>query len=428
MAEVNPSSLVSSHKSSDSGLQIHLHPLVLLTVSDLITRHALRRREGPIVGALLGQHNGRDMTLEQAFECQVVGGEHGAVLLHQAWFEERLQQYKEVNKEPALELVGWFTAAPSTGPEIQQVSIHQQIIHNYNETPVLLAFHPTDVLAGAGQGGRLPLAIYESVYEGTQSAGKAGGHETDGDRSMDVDGQDGPLDLKFRELPYSIETGEAEMISVDFVARGGGNATSIDASTKQKDKAQASQAPVAEGPPTAARSQQEMKALNDSSILSPEDDELITSLTARANAVKMLHTRIELLKTYLTSLPPSYLTDASVADGAVTEEATISGQVETNHAILRSIQALVHRLPILTPADGVAFEHESLAEKSDVSLVALLGQLTKGTKEIREIGKKFDIVNSAKQRRRLGNRFAQIYEDADELAEEQTTPISRPYE
>lgn len=32
-------------------------------------------------------------------------------------------------------------------------------------------------------------------------------------------------DIRFRELPYSIETGEAEMISTSFVARGGGNAT-----------------------------------------------------------------------------------------------------------------------------------------------------------------------------------------------------------
>lgn len=272
MAETNPSSLVSSHKTSDSGLQIHLHPLVLLTVSDLITRRTLRLQEGPIVGALLGQHNGRDITLEHAFECQVVSGEQGPILLHQTWFEDRLQQYKDVHKEPALELVGWFTTAPLTGPEVQHVAIHQQILHNYNETAVILTFHPSDILGGAGQGGRLPLTIYESVYEGTQHVGKAGSHEADGDRSMDVDGQEGPLDLKFRELPYSIETGEAEMIGVDFVARGGGNATSIDASSKQKDKGQASQTPVAEASSTAS-SQQETKAMNDTSMLSAEDEE-----------------------------------------------------------------------------------------------------------------------------------------------------------
>lgn len=273
MTESNPSSLVSAHKSSDSGLQIHLHPLVLLTVSDLITRHILRQRTGPIVGALLGQHNGRDVTLEHAFECQVIGGEQGRVHLHQSLFQTRLMQYKDVHKGPALELVGWFTATPPTGPDTQHVPIHQQIIQNYNETAVLLAFHPSKVLAEAGQGGRLPFTIYESIYESTKGAGKSGRHDTDGDQSMDVDGQETPSDLKFRELTYSIETGEAEMIGVDFVARGGGNATNVDTSTKQKGKGQASQAPVTEGDSKVVNSQQEAKALNDASLLSPEDEE-----------------------------------------------------------------------------------------------------------------------------------------------------------
>lgn len=264
MPDNNHSSLVSTHKSSDSGLQVHLHPLVLLTISDHITRHTLRHREEPIVGALLGQHNGRDITLEHAFECQVIRGEQGAMLLHQTWFQDRLQQYKDVHKEPALELVGWFTTTPSTGPEAQHVPIHQQVIHDYNETAVLLAFHPTEVLAGATQSGKLPLTIFESVYEGTQGAGKTKSYEADGDQSMDVDSSEGPLDLRFRELPYSVETGEAEMISVDFVARGGGNATDIDAPAKQKGKEKSSRD---------ATSQQENKALNDSSMLSPEDEE-----------------------------------------------------------------------------------------------------------------------------------------------------------
>ncbi|KAL8627232.1 hypothetical protein Q9189_007053 [Teloschistes chrysophthalmus] len=441
MAASHPSSLVSAHNSSDSGLQIHLHPLVLLTVSDLITRHILRQREGPIVGALLGQHNGRDMTLEHAFECQVIAGDPGHVLLHQDWFQTRLMQYKDVHKEPALELVGWFTATPSTGPEMQHVPIHRQIIQNYNETAVLLAFHPSEALAEAGKGGKLPLTIYESIYESTQSVGKSGRNDTDADQSMDVDGQEAPLDLKFRELTYSIETGEAEMIGVDFVARGGGNATNVDTSTKQKGKGQASQAPVTEGDSKLANSQQEAKAMNDASLLSPEDDErksakkqlegnadmilylVITSLTARANAVKMLHTRIQVLKAYLTHLPPSYLTNAAEANGKTTTKPTTSSQVDTNHVILRSIQALINRLPILIPADGTSFNHESLAEKSDVALVSLLGDLTKSTKEMREMGKKFEVVNNARQRKRGGSQYNQTYTEMDGLAEEQMAPM-----
>jgi COP9 signalosome complex subunit 6 len=85
--------LIGAHKSSDSGLQVLLHPLVLLTVSDYITRHTLREQEGPIVGALLGQQNGRDISLEHAFECKGIVKD-GEVILHEAWLEERLQQRK----------------------------------------------------------------------------------------------------------------------------------------------------------------------------------------------------------------------------------------------------------------------------------------------------------------------------------------------
>ncbi|KAI4192571.1 MAG: hypothetical protein LQ350_008618 [Teloschistes chrysophthalmus] len=213
------------------------------------------------------------------------------------------------------------------------------------------------------------------------------------------------------------------MIGVDFVARGGGNATNVDTSTKQKGKGQASQAPVTEGDSKLANSQQEAKAMNDASLLSPEDDELITSLTARANAVKMLHTRIQVLKAYLTHLPPSYLTNAAEANGKTTTKPTTSSQVDTNHVILRSIQALINRLPILIPADGTSFNHESLAEKSDVALVSLLGDLTKSTKEMREMGKKFEVVNNARQRKRGGSQYNQTYTEMDGLAEEQMAPM-----
>lgn len=81
-----------SQKSSDSGLHISLHPLVLLTVSDHITRHAARQQQGPVVGALLGQQNGREITLEHAFECPTTNNSNGEVLLPETWFEERMKQ------------------------------------------------------------------------------------------------------------------------------------------------------------------------------------------------------------------------------------------------------------------------------------------------------------------------------------------------
>ena len=275
MAGLQSPSLVSTHKASDSGLRAHLHPLVLLTISECIARERLRRRDEPIVGALLGQQNGREISLEHAFDCKATQGDHGAGIRNQALFQDRLKMYKDVHKAPALELVGWFTTAPPSGPQSQHVPIHQQIIHDYNETALLLAFHPSSVLEGAAVGGQLPLTIYESVYESSQDSGK-GAKETSDDVTMDVEGHEGALELRFREVPYSVETGEAEMIAVDFVARGGGNATAVDGSAKQDAKGQASQGAASDTLRDLGQSK-DVKATPDSSILSPEDEERMSS-------------------------------------------------------------------------------------------------------------------------------------------------------
>jgi COP9 signalosome complex subunit 6 len=71
-----------------------LHPLVLLTMSDYITRHTLREQRGPIIGAILGQQNGREITMEHAFECHLeeAPAVDGGYLLNLALFGARLEQ------------------------------------------------------------------------------------------------------------------------------------------------------------------------------------------------------------------------------------------------------------------------------------------------------------------------------------------------
>ena len=95
--------LLSAQKSSDS-LQAVLHPLVLLTISDYITRHTLRQQGGQIVGALLGQQNGREITLEHAFECLAETSADGNIRLNLTWFKERLEQSEPRPEDPSLEM------------------------------------------------------------------------------------------------------------------------------------------------------------------------------------------------------------------------------------------------------------------------------------------------------------------------------------
>lgn len=269
-----PLSLISSHKSSESGLQIHLHPLVLLTISDHITRHVSRDRQDPIVGALLGRQHGRDISLEFAFDCDLIHGNGDHFTLNDSWFKDRLQQYKDVHKVPPLELVGWFTTTPTTGPQPPHVPIHQQILRDYNETAVLLAFHPSAIPEGVAVGGKLPLTIYESVYESVKTEGQKTGQDHG---AMEIEGQDVSLEsqlgIRFRELPYTIETGEAEMIGVDSVARGGGNATAGDADSKRSNVQVNEDTLVSFKADQNAVGKKPDGVVDEAGALSPEDDE-----------------------------------------------------------------------------------------------------------------------------------------------------------
>lgn len=296
---------------------------------------------------------------------------------------------KDVHKVPALDLVGWYTILPTSGPQPIHLPIHRQILDSYNESAILLGFHPEAVLEGS-VGGKLPLTIYESNYEADDTATESGE-----DKEM-KDGEP-QLGLKFKELPYSVETGEAEMISVDFVARGGGNATAVN-STQTKTKA--AEDVKGKGKTRSEKAKAEEEAGSKKEILSREDEELIASLTAKANAIKMLHARINLIAVYLQNLPPSHVSD-SVPEGIEEDEKKYT---PVNHAVLRSIQALLSRLSLLIPADSAAFQQELMSEQNDVSLVSLLGTMTQSIKDAREMGKKYSVVDAGKNTKNSLNR------------------------
>ncbi|KAI1377513.1 hypothetical protein F4677DRAFT_38652 [Hypoxylon crocopeplum] len=381
-ADKNP--LVSSQKSSDSGLQAVLHPLVLLTISDYITRHTLREQVGPVVGALLGQQNGREITIEHAFECLTAEQENKNFLINADWFTKRLDQMKTIHSSPQLDLVGWYTVLPKSGPTLSILPIHNWILSEHNESSLLLAFHPEEAVQHSA-GSKLPLTIYESNYEAD---------EPKADQGEDKEMRDGdlPLTLKFRELPYSVETGEAEMISMDFVARGTGNATVVEPREQKKQPKSTTEGDSKGKQPAKAPEAQDKNQEAEEHILSSEDEEMIAALTAKANAIKMLQSRVNLLTTYLERLPPSYLSPNNATTLSEGQQTTPS------HTILRSIQALVNRLPLLVPSDTKAYELEMLSEANDVHMMELLNDVMQSITEIQDVGKKYSTVEGAKNR------------------------------
>ncbi|KAJ5994972.1 hypothetical protein N7481_001949 [Penicillium waksmanii] len=345
-----------SQKSSDSGLHIQLHPLVLLTISDHITRHAARRQQGPTIGALLGQQNGREITIEHAFECPVTVDTSEA-LLPEPWFEERLKQFKDVHKDPPLDLVGWWSTASPSGPEASHLPVHRQLLQDYNESALFLAFHPSQLKTDS-LGAKLPLTIYESVLEGESAA--------DGSKDMQIDGEERAMNIRFRELPYSVETGEAEMIGVDTIAKGSGTASWTE--------------PAAQGSKNTNKNKKESSQAE----LTQEEEELIANLNTRLNAIRTLESRISLIKSYVSSVTES-------------NDPANPSSPQMSHAIIRNINSLIAHLSILSPRDANAFRSEVLSQNNDVKLVSLLGQMGESVKAMTELGRKSVIVQGARQ-------------------------------
>lgn len=366
-ATENP--LVSS-KPSDSPLAVQLHPLVLLTVSDYTTRHTLRQQKGPIVGAIFGQQNGRNLTLEHAFECKLSNDNDSP--LDSEWFLKRMEQYREVHKAPALDLVAMFMSSPADGPQPAHLPVLNQAQSLVGNDNIMLLLFQLDMVDKM-EGGKLPIGLYEPYQEpvGEQS------------------------EMRFRELSFEVETGNAEMIGVDFVAKGGGNATAVPgahaAEPGAKDKR-------ATGKGKGAAKDDKDDGESDAAatnVLSREDDELIASLTAKANAIKMLNQRINLVRSYLTSLPESYLTDANStelpADGV-------------NYPLLRNVNSLISRLPLLTPPTAASATngtnktpssslHQTASrEQQDVHLTSLLAALTRSVSETQTLASRFHSV------------------------------------
>lgn len=89
LAATKMSTSLIAAQAPESGQRVHLHPLVLLTASDLITRYRVRALEGPIAGILLGQQQGTEITAEYAFTAKLKNG-----LLDQTedWTARRIEQ------------------------------------------------------------------------------------------------------------------------------------------------------------------------------------------------------------------------------------------------------------------------------------------------------------------------------------------------
>lgn len=174
--------------NSSSALEVLLHPLVIINISDHFTRQKIRTKDpkARVVGVLLGTLQGRVAQLHTSFELTLTTVNNEPIIDTQ-YLATKKDQYSKVF--PDYEVLGWY----STGSEVQIIDelIHKQIAV-FSENPLYLLCN-TNVSPAVKD---LPIFLYEPI----------------------VSVADDKTQLAWAKLDYKIETEESERIAVDHVA------------------------------------------------------------------------------------------------------------------------------------------------------------------------------------------------------------------
>ncbi|CAN1146487.1 COP9 signalosome complex subunit 6a [Linum perenne] len=328
--------------SSSSGLTFKLHPLVMVNISDHYTRvkaqlnppltstscntantngngggdsTSIASSEPPprVYGCVIGVQRGRTVEIFNSFELLYDPATHS---LDRAFLEKKQELYKKVF--PHFYVLGWY----STGSDAEESDMHiHKALMDINESPVYVLLNP--VINHAQKD--LPVTIYESELHVI----------------------DGIPQLIFVNSSYTIETVEAERISVDHVAHlkpsdGGSAATQCK-----------SHCPLA------------------------------AHLTSLHSAIKMLNSRIRVVHHYLGAME--------------------KGEIPLENALLRQVSSLLRRLPAI---ESEKFEDDFLMEYSDTLLMTYLAMFTNCSSTMNELVDKFNTAYDRHTRR--GGRTAFI--------------------
>jgi COP9 signalosome complex subunit 6 len=176
---------MSKTGEAQSNLDISLHALVVVSISDHYTRSRVRSGADRVFGMLLGIQQGRKVEIFSSFECAV----NPEGQLDAEYLEARKNAAKIVM--PKYEVMGWY----ATGKDLSQTEkvMYEQVLP-LNESPLLLLLDVNPDPSAR----EIPMTLYETEY-------KAVG--------------EGNPELKFLKTMYRIETSDSERLAVDHIAR-----------------------------------------------------------------------------------------------------------------------------------------------------------------------------------------------------------------
>ncbi|RKP07802.1 COP9 signalosome subunit 6 [Thamnocephalis sphaerospora] len=177
-------------RPSNSGLQVLLHPLALLNMSDHYTRTSIQfpSENRFVLGALYGTQSGREVSIHTTFELLCVANKR----IDGEYFLTKTEQMKQVFSD--YDVLGWYLVSSNDLNEVD-LSLHEQM-QIFNENPLYLRLDPRALSVVTGT---LPATIYDT----------------------ETVPSDGKMVTRFATIPYTLETADAERIAVDHAAKLG---------------------------------------------------------------------------------------------------------------------------------------------------------------------------------------------------------------
>lgn len=179
--------VVMATTTNQASVAIHLHPLVVMNISEHWTRvRAQENQSRQVIGALIGKQTGRKIEVMNSFELiYSKDTESDEIIINTEYYYTKAEQFKQVFKD--LDFLGWYTTGGP--PNESDIKIHHQMCL-ITDSPIILKLNP------AAPTTDLPITVYESV--------------------IDIGAE---AQMRLVQLSYTLATEEAERIGVDHVAR-----------------------------------------------------------------------------------------------------------------------------------------------------------------------------------------------------------------
>jgi len=182
---------MASAEENAAGVDIRLHPTVVMSIADTHTRSLLQFNKTKSIGALFGTQRGREVRIYDTVEISYTMDAKTGLTWGQENFDSDRKLFNEVF--PNYECLGWYATAP--GGKIDALfdaNFHSQMT-KYNERPLFLLMNSTP----EDEARDLPIVIYEEDIHVV------------GDQTR----------KEFVKVPFKIESDEAERVTATHCAK-----------------------------------------------------------------------------------------------------------------------------------------------------------------------------------------------------------------